>query len=86
MGIPNHSNREIVAEEFTSKGCYRLEKIYTKKKNKLYGPYGPYWYFYYYHEGKLHSKYIGRVLNFKIHSKKELETAKEMIEEREVGE
>lgn len=73
MAIPNISNRKVVQEEHTSKGCYRLEFIFTKnKKNpgKPYGPYGPYWYFYYYQDGRLVSKYIGKELLFKVHAKK----------------
>ena len=73
MAIPNVSNRKIVQEELTSKGCYRLEFIFTKNKkdpSKPYGPYGPYWYFYYYKDGVLLSKYIGKTLLFKVHSKK----------------
>lgn len=72
MVIPNISNRKIVKEENTSKGCYRLEYIFTKNKknpSKPYGPYGPYWYFYYYKDGTLQSKYIGKELLFKVHSK-----------------
>ena len=73
MPIPNISGRKIVEEEITSKGCYRREYIFTRnKKNpaKPYGPYGPYWYFYYYKDGILRSKYIGKELKFKVHSKK----------------
>lgn len=73
MSIPNTSGRKIVQEEQTSKGCYRLEYIFTRNKNnpaKPYGPYGPYWYFYYYKNGVLVSKYIGKELLFKVHSKK----------------
>ena len=73
MTIPNLSGNKIVQEEHTSKGCYRLEYIHTKNKNnpaKPYGPYGPYWYFYYYKDGVLLSKYIGKHLLFKVHSKK----------------
>jgi len=84
MDYPNHDRREVLEEEHTPKGCYRLEKIYTSKKGKLYGPYGPYWYLYYYKDGKLYSKYIGKTLLFRIHNKKELDAVVE-IRDKEDG-
>jgi len=73
--FPVNSNRQVIRSETTSKGCYRLEKIKcgAKKCKCTRGElHGPYWYLYLYKEGTLRSKYIGKNLDYVIHSKKEV--------------
>lgn len=83
---PVNSNREVVRTEITSKGCYRLEKIKcgSKRCKCVRGElHGPYWYFYFYKFGALNSKYIGKTLDYTIHSRKtpDNDQDKDMLEQ-----
>lgn len=52
--------REVVAEENTPAGTYRLEMVKCGKANCHSCPHGPYWYVYYRVGKRVVSKYIGK--------------------------
>lgn len=65
LDLPAKPGREIVERKIANGVCYQLELVKCGKpkcKCAIGKAHGPYWYAYFRQDGKLKSKYIGKVL------------------------